>query len=143
MPMMAVYEQNDARHSARVLAGMTLQELEGRDEIEETVLLNMFRLLDGFRSHAFYGIEDEPTPDDDFSSTSMMPSGERHIGEVRLALENTVEELGGNRDELLETVEGVLRFKAYPDLGQAGDNELKSTIAFFEALVKNLRRAGA
>lgn len=143
MPMMAVYEQNDARHSARVLAGMTLQELQGQDEIEETVLLNMFRLLDGFRSHAFYGIEDETIPDDDFSSTSMMPSGERHISEVRAALERTIEELGGNRDELLETVEGVLRYKAYPDLGQAGVDEVQSTIKFLGSLVNNLRRAGA
>ena len=143
MPMMAVYEQNDARHSARVLAGMTLEELRGQEEPEETVLLNMFRLLDGFKSHGFYGVEDDPVDDDDFISTSMVPSGERHLAEVRVALENTIAQLKCDKNDLLETVEEVLRFKAYTDLGQADAADTDLAIKFLSALEKNLRLEGA
>jgi flagellar motor component MotA len=142
MPMMAVYEQNDARHSARLLATMALREIEGQDEVQETVMLNMYRLLDGFRAHSFYAVEDDHSAEDEFSSTSMVPSGERHFSEVRVALEHTVDELGGDRNALLTGVEDVLRAKAYPDIAQADDEALDRAKRFIGSLIEHLRHIG-
>lgn len=143
MPMMAVYEQNDARSSARLLASMTLRELEGADAVDVTVLLNMFRLLDGFRAHDFYGVhEDEGAADDEFGTTSMVPSGERRFADVRVALKRSVATFdGADPDGLLQEIEDVLRATAYPEEEPADPAAIEKTKSFLGSLIANLQYA--
>jgi len=56
MPMMAAYEQNDARDAARLLASMTLEGLrhDRNDALVGNAINNMYRLLVGYRAHGFY-----------------------------------------------------------------------------------------
>ena len=140
MPMMAVYEQNDALTSARLLTSMTLDELEGREAVEESVMVDMFHLLDGFRSHGFYGLrEDDDGSGDDFAGSSMLQSGERRLGDVRIAVERTMTALGGEGESVLDDVETALRAAAYPDEGGADERTRRRAVQFFIALIGNLR----
>lgn len=140
MPMMAVYEQNDALTSARLLTSMTLDELEGRETVEESVMVDMFHLLDGYRSHGFYGLrEDEDGPGDDFAGSSMLRSGERRLGDVRVAVQRTVTALGGDGDAVLDDVETALRAAAYPDEEGADERARHRAVEFLVALIGNLR----
>lgn len=140
MPMMAVYEQNDALNSARLLAATTLDELQGREDVDEVVMVNMYRLIDGYRSHGFYGLEvDDDGSGDEFRGASMLQSGERRLREVRTALDRTIEELG-DKDSLLKEVEVVLRAAAYPTEAEASDVERERATSFLSLFVMNLRR---
>jgi hypothetical protein len=140
MPMMAVYEQNDALTSARLLTSMTLDELQGREEVEESVMVDMFHLLDGYRSHGFYGLRDEEDGrGDDFAGSSMLRSGERRLGDVRMALQRTVTALGKDGDAVLNDVETALRAAAYPDEERADEGVLRRAVDFLVALISNLR----
>lgn len=140
MPMMAVYEQNDALNSARQLAVTTLDELQGREDVDETVMVNMYRLIDGYRSHEFYGLEDDDDGSgDDFRGASMLHSGERRLKEVRVALERTLSTLG-EKDAVLDQVEVALRAAAYPQETKVDQAALKQTEDFLSLLVSNLRR---
>lgn len=140
MPMMAVYEQNDALTSARQLASMTLDELEGREAVEESVMVDMFHLLDGYRSHGFYGLrDDDDGSGDDFAGSSMLQSGERRLGDVRNAVQRTVIKLGGDGDAVLNDVETVLRAAAYPDEERADEPARSRALEFLVALIGNLR----
>jgi hypothetical protein len=147
MPMMAVYEQNDARSSARLLASSTLRELDafnrgGTAAVAETVTLNMYRLLDDYRAHQFYGLEDSEPDEDEFSQTSMQPFGERHLSDLSSALERTLDAIGGERDVVIDRVEDVLRAITYPDMGKVDAEGVDLTKRFLTALLGNLARAG-
>lgn len=140
MPMMAVYEQNDALNSARLLATTTLDELEGREAVDEVVMVNMYRLIDGYRAHGFYGLElDDDGSGDEFRGASMLQSGERRLREVRTALEQTVAQMG-DKDKVLQQVEMVLRAAAYPEAATASPDDRSSAKSFLTILVTNLRR---
>ena len=141
MPMMAVYDQNDALTSARLLASSTLSELQGREDIDSSVMENMFSLLDGFRSHGFYGLEDDDDGSgDDFSAASMLNAGERRLSEVRFAMERTVVALGGDSEAVLDDVETALRAAAYPREAVVDQQAKARALDFLASLIANLRK---
>jgi len=141
MPMMAVYDQNDALTSARLLASSTLDELQGREVVDRSVMENMFSLLDGFRSHGFYGLKDDDDGSgDDFSAASMLNAGERRLSEVRFAMERTVVALGADGEAVLDDVETALRAAAYPREAVADQHAKDRALGFLASLIANLRK---
>lgn len=146
MPMMAVHEQNDARNSARLLARMALSGIEDRASAPSmaTAMNNMYRLLEGYRSHGFFALDDEAGQKDDYSLTSLLPPAERHVGEVKAAFDQTFQVLFQDvpPDAALDSIESVLRFVTYPDKGPEPDvMEVDRAREFFGVFLGNLQQS--
>ena len=143
MPMMAAYEFNDARDSARLLASRTLDGLRDRELAPafENAINNMYRLLQGFRSHRFYGFSERvPLENDGPHSASVRPS-DHNVGDLKHALEEAFHTAFGDEDRrsALDEIKVVLRMVAYPQAGAEPDQaELAKTERFFEVLLDNL-----
>lgn len=109
MPMMAAYEQNDARDSARLLASMTLEGLDHPDRGPElkNAINNMYRLLNGYRSHGFYGCVDHDASDEQFNA--LQASSDRNVGDLREAFEHTFSDVfnGAEPGEAIDAMKGV------------------------------------
>ncbi len=111
MPMMAAYQQNDARDSARLLASMTLEGLNNPKRGQELghAINNMYRLLNGYRSHSFYGYVDHEVREDQFSS--LLANSDRHIGELRAAFDHSFTLVfdGKEPSEAIDAMKSVLQ----------------------------------
>ncbi len=111
MPMMAAYEQNDARDSARLLASMTLEGLNDPTRGGElsNAINNMYRLLNGYRSHSFYGYVDHETREDQFSS--LLANSDRHIGELKAAFDDSFSSIFDGKEpaEAIDAMKSVLQ----------------------------------
>jgi hypothetical protein len=143
VPLMAAYEQNDARDSARLLAVRTLEGLEGRhqSELVSNAINNLYRLLIGYRSHGFYGCAEPVRSDDDVSMTAMLTSTDRNVSDLRSALDKAFESAFGNQDvgRAINHMKVVLRTAAYPADSDLLDQEaLVKTKQFLQELLKNL-----
>jgi hypothetical protein len=143
VPLMAAYEQNDARDSARLLAVRTLEGLEGRhqSELVSNAINNLYRLLIGYRSHGFYGCAEPVRSDDDVSMTAMLTSTDRNVSDLRSALDKAFESAFVNQDvgRAINHMKVVLRTAAYPADSDLLDQEaLVKTKQFLQELLKNL-----
>jgi hypothetical protein len=130
MPMIADYRLNEARDAARMLASMTLDGLRSRDPAgaRGNAINNMYRLLQGYRSHGFCGL---------------MTSADRSVGDMKLALDETFAAVFGGVDPgaAIEGMKGVLRMVAYPVAGESPDPEdMACAERFFSAFLGNLDR---
>jgi hypothetical protein len=144
MPLMAAYEQNDARDAARLLATMTLEGLrhDRRDPLVGNAINNMYRLLQGYRAHGFYGYVEERRPDDETSMTSLLTSAERNVGELKHALDETFGSVFEGQDpgKAIDDMKVILRMTAYPREGETLDTaEVARVEAFFSTLVDKLQ----
>lgn len=144
MPLMATYEQSDARDAARVLATMTLDGL--RTKVHErrvgNAMNNMYRLLLDYRSHGFYGYAGEPRHEDDSSLTSLMTSADRNVGDLKIALDEAFQTAFGNTDtsKVIDDIKGVLRMSAYPQEGDLMDpSRIKKAENFLEVFLEKLQ----
>lgn len=142
MPLMAAYEQNDARDAARLLASMTLAGLRNeRSTSIGNAINNMYRLLVGYRSHGFYGYADHVGPDDESAMTSLHTSSDRNVGDLREALDASFTSVFGMEDpaHAIEGMKVVLRMKAFPKANEEPDaDELERASRFFQTLLQKL-----
>lgn len=143
MPLMAAYEQNDARDAARMLATVTLEGLrhDRRGRSVGNAINNMYRLLQGYRSHGFYGYVDDVRADDEASLTSLLTSSDRNVGELKHALDATFESVFKNEDrgEAIEGMKVVLRMAAFPREGDQPDPAgIAQAEIFFSTFLHNL-----
>lgn len=140
MPMMAAYEQNDARDAARMLALRSLAGIRAEDQSAGNAIENMYRLLQGYRSHGFYGYG-ETSPSDDDASLSLMTSTDRNVGELKVALDHAFD-VAFNHSDLglaIDRMKQVFLSSAYPDTGahaEAVDRD--QTVRFLTALLDSL-----
>lgn len=143
MPLMAAYEQNDARDTARLLAAMTLEGLrrDRQDALVGNAINNMYRLLQGYRAHAFYGYVDEQRSEDEASMTSLLTSTDRNVGDLKHALDTAFGSVFEGRDpsQAIEEMKLVLRMTAYPREGETPDQtEVARAETFFATLLCEL-----
>jgi hypothetical protein len=141
--MMAEYEHNDARDSARMLASRTLEGLRHLEKApeHENAINNMYRLLQGFRSHRFYGYVEPVRPEGEQTLSSMQGSFDRNVGDLKAALEKAFRQAFDGREPgaAIDDIKVVLRAVAYPEPGLSPDpNEVLRTAEFFEVLLDNL-----
>ena len=144
MPLMAAYEQNDARDSARLLATMTLDGLRHTCEasLVGNAINNMYRLLRDYRAHGFYGYVEEHRTDDETSMTSLLTSSERNVGTLKVALDQTFSTVfhGENPADVIDGMKQTLRMTAYPKDGESPDPAEQARLEqFFSTLVEKLQ----
>lgn len=144
MPMMAAYEQNDALDAARLLAVRTLEGLRCRDVgmSHGNAINNMYRLLQGYRSHGFYGYSEEARPEDEGAMTSLLTTSDRNVADLKHALDETFDSVfrGVDPGEAIDGMKGVLRMVAYPAAGEDPDpEEVARAERFFAVLLDHLK----
>ena len=145
MPIMAVDERNDARGAAFLLAS-TARDCIDNPAIapdSEVALNNVYRLLEAYRTDAFFGLgrSSSQSPRGVSENLTLMPPIERHAGEIRIALKSAIAEAFEEQpeDNAIETIEGVLRNIAYPqDYSEPSPGARATTSKFFENLLQNL-----
>jgi hypothetical protein len=145
MPIMAVHEQNDARGAVWLLA-KAAKDLIGNTPVpldREVALNNVYRLLEAYRAYAFFGLEAPATqfPADTPETLTLLPPIERHVQDVRNALDDAFSVTFGEQptEQSLALVEGVLRAIAYPrDYEEPSGEDRGKAKRFFEQLVGNL-----
>lgn len=144
MPLMAAYEQNDARDAARLLATMTLEGLrhDRNDVLVGNAINNMYRLLQNYRAHGFYGYVEGPHVEEEGSMTSLLSSNERNVGDLKHALDETFGSVFNGQDpgKAIDGLKVVLRMIAYPKEGETPDTgEVARADEFFSLLLDKLQ----
>lgn len=144
MPLMASYEQNDARDAARMLATMTLDGLRHtRDaSLVGNAINNMYRLLRDYRAHGFYGYVEEHRVDDETSMTSLLTSSERNVGDLKVALDEAFGSVFQGEDPamVIDGMKQTLRMTAFPKEGDEPNLEEQARLEqFFSTLVDKLQ----
>ena len=147
MPITAMYDQNDARGAARLLARAAAHYIAdpGGDGDREVALNNVYRLLESYRATPFFGadLDVEPLPAEGggTEALTLVPPFERNIGEVRDALKDALEGTFANQqpEEALDFITAVLRSVAYPQPGQAPNvHDREQVEAFFRRFLEEL-----
>ena len=146
MPIIAANEQNDARGTARLLARAVSQYIKnphiGADH--RTALNNAFRLLEAYRTNAFFGYE-PPLQENSQETTealTLLPPIERHVSDVRTALEKAISEVFADapEEQAIDTIENVLRAIVNPKKFRSPSPELRmKTATVFERLCQQLQ----
>lgn len=144
MPMMAAYEQNDARDAARLLASMTLEGLrhDRNDALVGNAINNMYRLLVGYGSHRFYGYCEDSHSEEDGALTSLLTSSDRNVADLKLALDAAFGSAfaGSDPSKAIEEMKVVLRMTAFPREDDHPDAaEVARTETFFTTLLDRLQ----
>jgi hypothetical protein len=145
MPITAVHEQNDARGAVLLLA-TAAKDFIGNVPVpldREVALNNVYRLLEAYKSYAFFGLETPAvqSPGDTPETLTLLPPVERHVQDVRDALDRALSATFGEQpvEQALELVESVLRAVAYPEEhAQPSGEDRGKAKRFFEELVGNL-----
>jgi hypothetical protein len=148
MPIMAAHQRSDARGAARLLAGMALECINNPKVAsdQEVALNNVYRLLESYRSDAFFGLEpltqQRPQPSSE-KLTLVLPM-ERHVKEVKEALERARAAAfsGQSKDRAIASIEKVLRAVAYPKLKirpKPSVNDRKQAALFFKKFIEQLQ----
>jgi hypothetical protein len=139
MSIMAVRDQSDVRGSTRLLADTVKRYIDEvpADSRHVPAMNGMFRLLKAYRTQELRSYEYEPRPERGSDAMSMLPSGNRRIGDLRVAIEEAISDVGQGR-EALTIVEHVLRVAVSPD-GHIDDAERATASRFLGSLVSHLR----
>jgi len=146
MSIMAAYAQSDARGAAWLLAAAAKKCISDAAAAlgNEHSLNNAYRLLESYRANTFYG-SSEPARQYERGGLELLPlipSTERHIAEVRGALEQALDTVfaGVPKDAAIDRIESVLRSVAYPaKFNRSADSDKELTEAFFDELLKRLQ----
>lgn len=144
MPMMAAYEQNDAVDAARLLATRTLEGLRkpSPSPYYGNAINNMYRLLQGYRAHGFYGYVEPALSEDEGSMTSLLTSSDRNVGDLKHALDEAFQRVFHDQDpdSAIDGMKDVLRMVAYPEEGEVPDpEELSKADQFFTVFLERLK----
>jgi hypothetical protein len=122
MPIMAAHERSDARGAARLLASMALECIDDPKNAsdQEVTLNNLYSLLESYRSDVFFGLEAPARRSSSpaVEKLTLIPQTERHVGEVRDALEKArvAAFAGESKERAIASIEKVLRAIAYPKM---------------------------
>jgi hypothetical protein len=146
MPIMAANAQSDARGTAWLLASAAKDSISGGPEgaSEWTdALNNTYRLLEAFRRNIFFGVRPplkHRHASSDFELMTILPSGERHLAEVRDAMETALVASFAQtpKDEAVEKIVSVLRARLAPQKFQASQEDKEKATLFFTELLKQL-----
>jgi hypothetical protein len=146
MSIMAAQGSNDARASARLLAGVAKECIEDPTTAPSraVVLNNVYRLLETYRVNPFLGIDRTAAYPQTQESEALNPLAEQHVQDVRDVLRRAVEMAfeGQSIDDAILIVEDVLRGMAYPDKFDAPkDSEKVKAMKFFSEVLKGLQFA--
>lgn len=148
MPIMSAQGESDARVAAWLLATTAIDCLKGPEAapIPETALNNVFRLLEAARVNPFFGYQrgDSRTGRTVDDPVFLSPARERHVGEVKAALEQAIKETFAEETPkaAIESVEMVLRGVTYPNQFAAPSSQARFKAArFFESLAQQLKFA--
>lgn len=141
MPIMSAMDRNDARASARVLAETTKRCLDGQlvGSDHRTELRGMFRFLNAYRSHGFVGYEYTPRSTRGAEALSLRPSPDRHVADLRSALEESLKDAYGDDaspEEAVDRVDAVIRAVA---TSHAKPDDSDRALVFLEALISRLK----
>jgi hypothetical protein len=140
MPIMAVVDRSDARASARVLARTAQRCIDGQLDAKthRIALSNLFRLLNAYRTHGFAGYEYEARSPRGPEALTLMPTMDRHVVDLRDALDEALVETYGNgdREQAMEQIDHVIRGVAGAHQPEAGDRE--RTSRFLDAFIHRL-----
>ena len=140
MPIMAMHEQNDARGSARLLANAAKRGIENPRIAprQKIALNNLFRLLEAYRSHRFFGFDYEPRAEWGSEALTLLPPMERHVAELRDALDRAFADSysGIPREEAIKAVEELLRATRVKKPIDPRDRQRASN--FITAFISNL-----
>ena len=146
MPIMSAQQQNDARGTTRLLALAASDSIRNASSAgsREVVLNNMYRLLEAYRVNTFFGLEPQakPFPSRATEMISLLPRAERHVKDVRIALEKALAVVfpGQPKDEAIGTIEKVLRGITYPERFEApSDDDRAKAGGFFDEVVARLK----
>lgn len=148
MPITAAYEHNDARGTARLLAAIA------RDCVRdpsiaaqhEVAMNNVYRLLQAYRTQAFFGLEPayQVSPDESIEALTLLPPVERHVKDVRDALEHALRTTFASepQEHALDLIESVLRAVTYPENGGHVPPEKSQKVTrFFDSMLSSLQSA--
>lgn len=140
MPIMSVVDRSDARVSARVLARTARRciagELEGTTHKVE--LVNLFRLLNAFRSHGFESYAYEPRSQRGPEALTLKPTVDRHVVDLGAALAEALRESYGPADqnEAINQIDKVIRRVAKSE--ELSDDARKATVRFLDSFIGHL-----
>lgn len=141
MPIMSVVDRSDARASARVLAQTAKRciggELEGSTHRVE--LVNMYRLLNAYKAHGFGGYEYETRSPRGPEALTLMPTMDRHVADLKVALDQAIQDSFGDRDldGAIQEIDVVIRCVALSEVPEVGlrDRTLRFLDSFIDRLV--------
>jgi hypothetical protein len=148
MPIMAAHERSDARGAARLLASMALECIDNPKVAsdQEVALNNVYRLLESYRSDAFFGREPltQQRSQGNAEKLTLIPPMERHVREVREALERArvAAFSGQSKDKAIASIEKVLRAMAYPKVKnkpKLSMSDRKQAALFFKTFIEQLQ----
>jgi hypothetical protein len=144
MPIMSARQKNDARGTVRLLAVAARDTIRGHSTARrEVVLNNVYRLLEAYRSTAFFGLEPSPRPYSARAAEtiSLLPRAERNVNDVKVAIEAAQAKAfpGRSKDQAIEAVANVLRGIVYPaDFAKPTNDEVARAGDFFDEFVERL-----
>ena len=104
---------------------------------------NVYRLLEAYRANAFFGMEPraKPFPPRAPEAISLLPRPERHVRDVKVALEAALATAfpGQSEEEAIRVIEGVLRRITYPgQFDNPSDGDYVKAGCFFDEVVAHL-----
>jgi hypothetical protein len=145
MPILSTQGESDARVAAWLLATTAVDCLQNPAlaSTSEVALNNVYHLLEAARLNPFFGFEPKRGVAERAEGVFLAPARERHVGEVRSALEAAIaDHFGGRpREEALAALETVLRQVTYPtQFGQATEADRVQARQFFDAVRRRLKR---
>jgi len=145
MPIMAANAQSDARGAAWLLASAARDSISTPERAAEwrDALNNTYRLLEAFRKNIFFGVRPPRRPrpaSSDVELMTILPSSERHLAEVRDALELALAASFAQtpKDEAVEKIVLVLRAVLAPQQFRASPEDKENAHRFFIELLKRL-----
>jgi hypothetical protein len=143
---MAADGRNDARGAARLLAHAAKECVENPNlaPAREVALNNVYRLLEAYKTNALFGHEPlaRRYPQGSAAMLTLMPAAERHVVDVREAMEQAVGDVFANqpKKQAIESVESVLRAVVYPqNFGQPSEQERTKVANFFDRFLQHLQ----
>ncbi|MGY3388740.1 hypothetical protein ACVWW6_001331 [Bradyrhizobium sp. USDA 3311] len=142
MPIMAAYDENDARGPARVLANTVRRCMEEGKEPPKYVSAfdNFYSMIEDYKSHGFEGFDYVASGARGPEALNLLPSPERHVDDLRVAFDRALQAVYSDveRDVALGRVENVLRAVAYPKTASASGDERLAVRNFLAVFINNL-----
>jgi hypothetical protein len=146
MPIAAVNEQNDARGSAWLLARMARDSIERSNDglVNEPAMNSLYRLLEAYKAHRFFGFDHQPDARDEAEGLSFAPPAERGFAELKAAFAKAQEKAfgaGSSVHESVSEVEDVLVAVTYPKRQKASSKARARAILFLNSFIDSLEPA--
>jgi hypothetical protein len=141
---MAAYERNDARGAARLLAIIACNSIADPTTATKrrVALNNVYRLLEAYRDNVFFGMEPPPVPHSDHTvgALSLFPSPQRHVDDVRAAMEASRQEVfaDASKQTAIDKIESVLKILIKSGQQNTEPTDRDRAAQFFQSMAKRL-----